>query len=82
MAETSGESGEPNEIAEVWIDTDTAIGVPGADVDDGLALIQAFHSPELRVRGVSAVFGNAPLATTHPIASEVVERFGPPAVGE
>lgn len=61
----------------VWIDTDTAIGVPGADVDDGLALVQAFHSPEIAVRGVSAVFGNAPLDKTFPIAREVVERFGP-----
>lgn len=66
---------------DVWIDTDTAIGVPGADVDDGLALVQAFHSPELRVRGVSSVFGNAPLEATQARASEVVERFGPPGLG-
>ncbi len=66
-----------SEVTDVWIDTDTAIGVPGADVDDGLALVQAFHSPELAVRGVSSVFGNAPLAKTHPIAGEVVSRFGP-----
>jgi len=61
----------------IWIDTDTAIGVPDADVDDGLALVQAFHSPEVAVRGVSAVFGNAPLADTFPIAREVTARFGP-----
>jgi inosine-uridine nucleoside N-ribohydrolase len=61
----------------VWIDADAAIGVPRADVDDGLALIQAFHSPELEVRGVSAVFGNAPLEKTWPIAREITERFGP-----
>lgn len=61
----------------VWIDTDTAIGVEGADVDDGLALIQAFHSPELEVVGVSSVFGNAPIGQTHPLACEVSERFGP-----
>jgi len=61
----------------VWIDTDTAIGVPDADVDDGLALIQSFHSPEIEVQGVSAVFGNAPLEKTFPIAREVVQRFGP-----
>ncbi len=66
---------------DVWIDTDTAIGVPGADVDDGLALVQAFHSPELVVRGVSSVYGNAPLESTHPIASEVVARFGPEGLG-
>jgi pyrimidine-specific ribonucleoside hydrolase len=66
---------------DVWIDTDTAIGIPGADVDDGLALVQAFHSPELCVRGVSSVYGNAPLSSTHPIATEVVNRFGPPGLG-
>lgn len=65
---------------DVWIDTDTAIGVPGADIDDGLALIQAFHSPELRVRGVSSIFGNAPLEKTHPTACDVVARFGPPGL--
>jgi inosine-uridine nucleoside N-ribohydrolase len=66
---------------DVWIDTDTAIGVEGADVDDGLALVQAFNSPEIVLRGVSAVFGNAPLAETFPIAARVVERFGPPGLG-
>ncbi|MCZ6464252.1 MAG: nucleoside hydrolase [Proteobacteria bacterium] len=70
----------PHSPADVWVDTDTAIGVPGADVDDALALIQAFHSPEIRVRGVSSVYGNAPLDKTHPIASEVVDRFGPPGL--
>lgn len=64
-------------ITDVWIDTDPAIGVEDADVDDGLALVQAFNSPELLVHGVSAVFGNAPLAQTFPIAVEVVARFGP-----
>ena len=65
---------------DVWIDTDPAIGVPRADVDDGLALIQAFHSPELSIRGVSTVFGNAPAETTYPTGCEVVRRFGPPGL--
>ena len=65
---------------DVWIDTDPAIGIPNCDVDDGLALIQAFHSPELRIRGVSAVFGNAPLEQAYPLAREVCERFGPPGL--
>ncbi len=64
----------------VWIDTDPAVGRPRADVDDGLALVQAFHSPELAVRGVSVVFGNAPLADAVPIATEIVHRFAPPGV--
>lgn len=65
------------EAQDVWIDTDTAIGVAGADIDDALALIQAFRSPEIAVRGVSSIFGNAPLEQTHVIARDVVERFGP-----
>ena len=62
----------------VWIDTDPAIGEPERDVDDGLALVQAFHSPELDIRGVSVVFGNAPLARGLPIARRLVAEFGPP----
>jgi pyrimidine-specific ribonucleoside hydrolase len=62
----------------VWIDTDPAIGEPERDVDDGLALVQAFHSPELDIRGVSVVFGNAALDRGLPIARRLVHDFGPP----
>ena len=65
----------------VWIDTDPAIGEPERDVDDGLALVQAFHSPELDIRGVSVVFGNAPLDRGLPIARRLVRQFGPPRLG-
>ncbi len=62
---------------EVWLDVDVAAGIPQRDVDDALAMIQAFHSPSLVVRGVSAVYGNAPLKDGLPIAREVAETFGP-----
>lgn len=62
----------------VWIDTDPAIGEPERDVDDGLALVQAFHSPELDIRGVSVVFGNAELVRGLPIARRLAHDFGPP----
>jgi pyrimidine-specific ribonucleoside hydrolase len=65
---------------DVWIDTDPAAGLPERDVDDALALIQAFRSPELRVRGVSVVYGNAALADALPIARAIVTRFGPPGL--
>lgn len=61
----------------VWIDTDPSIRPGGHEVDDGLALIQAFHSPELSIRGVSLVFGNAPLDIEIPIGREIVDRYGP-----
>jgi pyrimidine-specific ribonucleoside hydrolase len=64
----------------VWIDTDPAIGEPERDVDDGLALVQAFHSPELNIRGVSVVFGNAELVRGLPIARRLAKDFGPPGL--
>ena len=63
--------------AAVWIDTDPSVQRWGHEVDDGFALVQAFHSPELQIRGISVVFGNAPLATAFPIGKEIVRRFGP-----
>ena len=64
---------------DVWIDSDPSIGVPLHEADDGFALIQAFHSPELRIRGISTTYGNAGLATTTRIAREMAGRFGGPA---
>ncbi len=61
----------------VWIDTDPSIEPGGHEVDDGFAMIQAFHSPELEIRGISVVFGNAPLEKTWPIGQDIVNRFGP-----
>ena len=42
------------------IDTDMAFGSPCADIDDAVALLFAFSSPELCVKAVSAAGGNAP----------------------
>ena len=56
----------------VWLDVDTSIGLPRGEVDDGLALIQAFHSPELAIRGISVVFGNASLEEAAPRRPGVV----------
>jgi pyrimidine-specific ribonucleoside hydrolase len=64
----------------VWIDTDPSVAPGGHEVDDGFALIQAFHSRALKVRGVSVVFGNAPLSEAFPIAQRLVRDFGPPGL--
>jgi hypothetical protein len=61
----------------IWIDTDPSVMPGGHEVDDGLALIQAFHSSEVLVRGVSIVFGNAELREAVPIAEKIIEQFGP-----
>lgn len=69
--------GLEDSIQDVWLDVDPAIGLHEAEVDDGLALIQAFHSAELHIGGVSVVFGNTSLERAVPIARRVVRRFGP-----
>lgn len=53
----------------------------GHEPDDGVAMVQAFHSPELRVAGVSVVFGNAPVDRGYHIAGEIVAHFAPENVG-
>ena len=63
-------------MIDVWIDTDPSIGVPLHEADDGFALVQAFHSPELRIRGISTTYGNAGLGTTDRIAREMARWFG------
>jgi inosine-uridine nucleoside N-ribohydrolase len=60
----------------VWIDTDVSIGSPIREVDDAYALVLAFHSPELRIAGISTSYGNAPLDHTTRAARELVRRFG------
>ena len=64
----------------VWLDVDPAVMRGGHEPDDGVALALAFASPEVRVVGVSAVFGNAPLERGLPIAEELAARFGPPGL--
>ncbi len=64
----------------VWIDTDPSAMPGGHEVDDVLALLQAFGSPEITIRGVSIVFGNAELPTASRIGKEIVSKFGPPSL--
>lgn len=78
-AGTPAQTAGPDRIP-VWIDTDPALGEPDRDVDDGFALVQAFKSPELDIRGISVVAGNAPLDRGLPIATRLAREFGPAGV--
>lgn len=69
---------QSNDVIDVWLDVDPANGV--GEVDDGLMMIQVFHSPELKPHGVSVVFGNTELSKALPIAREIVSQFGPPGL--
>jgi inosine-uridine nucleoside N-ribohydrolase len=61
--------------AAVWLDISPAIGDPPRDPGDALALLQAYGSDRLRVRGVSVTFGNVPLVRGYPTAQEILERL-------
>ncbi len=68
--------------ASVWLDLDTAMGPVTdrpRDVDDGLTLIQALATRELRVAGISVVFGNASLPEALANTQRIVERFAAPS---
>ena len=39
----------------VWIDTDPSVARGEHEIDDGIALLQAFASPELDIRGIGIV---------------------------
>ena len=60
----------------IWIDTDPAITSGNGEVDDGFALLQALHSPEFDIVGISAVFGNTDIENTFHMAQEIVRRAG------
>lgn len=61
----------------VWIDTDPTVLPGGYEVDDGFAIALAFRSPELRVVGVSSIFGNGDIDCCHASAEAIVAAFGP-----
>src|SRR5438874_2307307 len=69
----------PAQAKNIWIDTDVSIGSPIREADDGFALILAFHSPEIRILGVSTSYGNASLPFVDRVAREMTRRFGGPA---
>lgn len=45
----------------VYVDTDVGLGTPGAEIDDGAALIFLLRNPQVDVVGVGSVFGNVPV---------------------
>ena len=55
----------------VYIDTDISLGTPGAEIDDGAALLVALRSSRLEIVGLGSVFGNTPIAD----ASRNLARF-------
>jgi inosine-uridine nucleoside N-ribohydrolase len=45
----------------VYVDTDVGLGTPGAEIDDGAALIFLMRNQSIDIVGAGSVFGNVPL---------------------
>jgi inosine-uridine nucleoside N-ribohydrolase len=70
-------SQEPRRII---IDTDPSAGVPGADIDDVLALACALGEPALRLEGVTVVAGNVELEDGLASALQALDVLGRPDI--
>ncbi|MCU1693125.1 MAG: nucleoside hydrolase [Frankiales bacterium] len=58
------------------IDTDPGNGIPGSDVDDGLAIALALASPEVELLALTIVAGNVPVDRGVQGALELLEAAG------
>lgn len=54
------------------LDCDPGNGIPGADIDDGLALGLALRSPEVQLQAVTVVAGNVPVERGTQCALEIL----------
>lgn len=59
----------------IIIDTDMAMGVPGSDVGDGFALALALADPDIHVRAVTCVNGNADVDSVVLLTKEILDRL-------
>lgn len=60
-------------LQKVILDCDPGNGIPGANIDDGLALAFLLRHPEVDLLGVTIVAGNTELVDGFAAASELVE---------
>jgi inosine-uridine nucleoside N-ribohydrolase len=60
----------------VIIDTDPGNGIPGADIDDALAIGFALRSPEITLEAITVVGGNVPVELAADCAFQVLDAAG------
>ncbi|PKA97258.1 pyrimidine-specific ribonucleoside hydrolase [Flavobacteriaceae bacterium MAR_2009_75] len=67
----------------VWIDTDLAVGMERygregfSDVDDGYALLQLFKADNIKITGISAVFGNTRIDDAYRLSKKMASEYAP-----
>ncbi len=60
----------------LYIDTDISLGTPGAEIDDGAALMMLLKSAAVRIAGIGSVFGNVPVEDAAANLARLVAFFG------
>lgn len=60
----------------VILDCDNTMGLPGCDVDDGLALLYLLGSPEVRLLGVTCSYGNSTQEAVYCNTLRLLEAWG------
>lgn len=57
-------------------DCDITMGLPGRDVDDGLALLYLLGCQEIHLLGITSTFGNSSIQEVHPCLLSFLEDAG------
>ena len=60
----------------VILDCDNTMGLPGCDVDDGLALLYLLGSPAVRLLGVTCSYGNSTQEAVHRNTLRLLDQWG------
>lgn len=69
---------DKSESMRVIIDCDPGNGVPGANIDDGLALALAIAAPQISLEMITTVAGNTPVEIGYSVAKDLVQQLGIP----
>jgi len=51
-----------------------------SDVDDGYAVLQLFKAENIKIAGLSAVFGNTKIQDAYRLSQNIVDKFAPYAI--
>jgi purine nucleosidase len=60
----------------VILDCDNTMGVPGCDVDDGMALLYLLGCPEVRLLGITCAYGNNTQETVYQNTKRLMKLWG------
>ncbi len=63
-------------MKELIISCDNTMGIPGAEIDDGLALLYLLGRPDVHVRAICCTHGNASTAETYQATVALCQRMG------